>query len=289
MLTIEEICDQAQQLPCSPSLLPLVVNLLGRDDAGISDLEDIIRKDPGLSAAVLKMANSAMFSSGQVFDNLSDAILRLGFTQTYRITVSVTGGRWSSFDLSAYGWQPGDFCRHSFAVAVASRYVAAQTDKADPELAYTAGMMHDAGKLAIALVGHDLLDNVRLHQEQAHGSWLESEKAVLGFTHAELTAALMQRWHFPENLIEVGRHYAAPSLAPAELRGLVSVVHTGKHLAIQSGIGAGEDAFWTPLEPDSVAFLGLDEGQLQQMMPEVVATLQKLLHNEILTGKIRFD
>lgn len=289
MLTVQEICQKAQQLPCSPSILPQVVQLLSRDDAGISELESIIKRDPGLSAAVLKMANSAYFSAGQSFDHLSEAILRLGFKQTYRITVSVTGGRWSSFDLGAYGWQPGDFCRHSFAVAVSARLVAEHTSGADPELAYTAGLMHDAGKLALAYASLPSLDAVRRKQQLTRTDWLTAEQAVLGFTHADVTAALLSSWNFPSNLVEVGRHYASPAEADPEYGPLVNTVHAAKHLAIQTGIGAGEDAFWTPLEQDNIRSLGLEESEFQDLLPELVDILQKLLQKEILTGAIRFD
>lgn len=289
MPTIEEVCQAAEQIPCSPSLLPEVVSLLNQPDAGISDLESIIHRDPGLSAAVLKMANSAYFSSRVAFDNLNDAILRLGFKQTYRIAVSVSGGRWNSFDLSAYGWEPGDFCRHSFAVAVASRFLAEKTGAVDPELAFTAGMVHDAGKLALAYMGREYLDPIRDHQKERECDWLSAEKEVLGFTHAEITGALLKKWNFPENLIDVGLYYATPSSARAENALLLAVVHGGKHLAIQTGVGLGEDAFWTPLDPAAIEKLGVSEEDLRFIVPDLIDTLKRLLHRELLTGKISFE
>ncbi|MFO7725289.1 MAG: HDOD domain-containing protein [Oceanipulchritudo sp.] len=289
MLTIEEVCQAAQQIPCSPSLLPEVVRLLNQPDAGIDELEGIIHRDPGLSAAVLKMANSAFFSSGQSFDNLSDAILRLGFKQTYRITVSVSGGRWNSFDLSAYGWQPGDFCRHSFAVAVASRFLAEKTEAIVPELAFTAGMIHDAGKLALAYMGTEYVDPIRDYQREHQCDWFAAERKVLGFTHAEVTGALLKNWNFPENLIDVGLHYATPASAREGNELLLAVVHGGKHLAIQTGVGLGEDAFWTPLDPTVIEQLGASEEDLRLILPDLIESLKALLHRELLTGKISFD
>jgi HD-like signal output (HDOD) protein len=289
MPTIEDVCQAAQQIPCSPSLLPEVVRLLNEPDAGIAELEAVIRRDPGLSAAVLKMANSAFFSAGHSFDNLTDAILRLGFKQTYRIAVSVSGGRWTSFDLSAYGWEPGDFCRHSFAVAVASRLLAEKTGKVVPELAFTAGMIHDAGKLALAYLGSDVLDPIRDYQDKEQCDWLSAEKAVLGFTHAEVTAALLKGWNFPPNLLEVALHYAFPTQASPENVDLLAIVHSGKHLAIQTGVGLGEDAFWTHLDPAAVEQLGMSEADLRAVLPDLIDSLKTLLHQELLTGKISFD
>ncbi|MEX0322914.1 MAG: HDOD domain-containing protein [Puniceicoccaceae bacterium] len=288
-LTIAEICEKAKEMPCCPSILPQVMELLNRDDAGIMDLEDVILRDQALAAAVLKMANSAYFSGGRSFDNLSDAILRLGFRQTYRLTVTVSSGRWSSLDISAYGWQPGDFCRHSFAVAVASRLIAEKTGAADADLAYTAGLMHDAGKLALAYAAGDVLTQVREYQKEMVCDWISAEKEVLGFSHEDISASLLASWGFPEILIEVGKNYASPANVDAEFKGLVSVVHAGKHLAIQTGVGAGEDAFWTPLDQESIRILNLKESELQDLMPGLVDVLTKLLRKEIFTGAIRFE
>jgi HD-like signal output (HDOD) protein len=289
MPTIDDVCQAAQQLPCSPSLLPDVVKLLNERDAGISDLEAVIMKDPGLSAAVLKMANSAFFSSGLTFDNLTDAIFRLGFKQTYQIAVSVSGGRWNSYDLSAYGWEPGDFCRHSFAVAVTSRFLAEKTEKVLPELAFTAGMIHDAGKLALAYVGADIIDSVRKYQESNACDWVTAESEVLGFTHADVSGRLLQQWNFPSNLVQVGRYYLFPSKGDPENADLLALVHTAKHLAIQTGVGLGVDAFWTHLEDTAIERLGLSEEDLRLVLPDVIEALKALLHHELLTGKIRFE
>lgn len=288
-LTVQSICEKARELPCSPSNLPQVVELLSKEDAGIADLEEVILRDQALGAAVLKMANSVFFSGGRSFDSLAEAILRLGFRQTYRITVSVSGGRWSSTDIAAYGWQEGDFCRHSFAVAVASRKLADTTGLTDPDLAYTAGLMHDTGKLALAFAAGDRLDAVREYQKQESCDWMRAERKVLGFTHADVTAQLLSGWNFPEVLVQAGKHYAEPSKSPETFKPLVCIVHAAKHLATETGVGAGEDAFWIPLDQQSVEILRLEEADLQAMLPELVEVLEKLLSKEMYVGAIRFD
>lgn len=288
-MTLEEICKKAEGLPCSPGVLPQAVSLLGRDDTGLEDLEQVILRDPGLSAAVLRLANSATYGGAQKFDTLGDAIFRLGFKETYRLTVAVTGGRWTSHDLQAYAWEPGDFCRHSFAVGVSAQMVARASKACREELAYTAGLLHDAGKLALAFAAADTLENVRSQQAQTQSAWMDAEEAVLGFSHADITAQLFSNWGLPDSLVAVGKYYARPSQAAAAHRALVAVVHAGKHLAIQTGIGAGEDAFLTGLDDAAVASLGLDEQQLRDLLPLLIDELKKFLRKDILVGPIRFD
>jgi len=287
-MRVADICEKAQEIPCSPSVLPSLLRLLNDENASIDEFQKIIRQDTGLSGSVLKLANSAYFGAGNQYDNLDQAILHLGFRQTYEAIASVAGGRWSSFDAKGYGWEPGDFCRHSFTVAIASELVAMETGVCKPELAYTAGLMQDAGKLAIAYVDPEGLESVRQHQAKAQCPWLESEQSILGFDHAEVCGALLEGWRFPETLIEAGRWYFAPSKASEANRSLVCCVHVGKHLAIETGIGGGEDAFWTNLEGEAVTSLNMDESDLRALLPALTERLRALLKDEIQSGRIRF-
>lgn len=288
MVSIEEICEGARQLPCAPSLLPRLLAVLKREDAGLDDLQELIAQDPGLSAAMLKVANSAMYSGNASFDTVQDAVFRLGLKETYRLAVSVSAGRWGVQEVSGYSWEPGDFCRHSFAVAVSAELVAKQTEACAPEVAYTAGLVHDAGKLALALVAGEELEKVWSVQQEKGCAWLEAEKAVLGFHHADVSRALLAGWQFPDNLLAVAEFYANPLDAPPEYAGLVAVVHVGKHLAIQTGIGVGEDAFWTNLESSCVEKLGLTEEQLRDQVPPLMERLGKLLRQNLVTGLPHF-
>lgn len=288
MFTLESVCSGAQQLPCSPSLLPQVVSVLQDQDAQLEDLEQLINRDIGLSAAILKLVNSVSFNAGRSYDSLHEAILRLGMRETYRLVVSVLGGKWAAQDFNAFGWNPGDFCRHSFAVAVATRRIALAQKCVSSDLAYTAGLIHDVGKLALAYVCANELEAVRIHQERHGCLWTEAESAVLGFTHCEVSEELLRRWSFPANLIAVGRWYEHPDTAPDEHRDLVALVHYGKHLAIQTGIGGGEDAFFMALDESLLPQLRLSEKQLQAMVPDLVDELNRILGARVVAGRVDF-
>lgn len=288
MISVEEIIERSAEIPCSPSILPKAVHLLGSDDTSLDDLEQVIRQDPALSGAVLKLANSAAYSGSKTFDSLTEAVFRLGFKETYRLTVSLTGAQWTSIDYSAFGWEPGDFCRHSFAVGLGAQLVAKMSGKVSEEIAYTAGLMHDAGKLALAYCAADNLSAVGEHQRKTGGTWIDAEKAILGFSHADITAALFKKWGLPENLQEVALHYNRPSLAKPPYIDLVRVVHLGKHMALATGLGAGEDAFLIDVEEDALNAIGVQTEDLQMALPKLIKELQRFLRNELSVGAIRF-
>lgn len=286
-MTIEEICEKAKDLPASPALVPALLRLLGREDSSLADLEEIIAQDTSLSAAVLRMANSAFYGGRGTFGDLPQALLNLGFSRTHELVITVSGGRWNSIDLDGYSWEPGDFYRHSLTVAVASKLVAGKVGFEEPELAYTAGLIHEAGKLALAYACPEVIDPVRQRQEATKSYWLDAERAVLGFTHTEISAELLDRWHFPESLLEVVSHYPYPEDAGEANRRLVQIVHLAKHLTIHMGVGNGEDAFWLPASETVHEDLGLSELDLEELLVASVEDARKLLGKNMLTGRIK--
>jgi len=286
-MKIEEICEKAKSLPASPSIMPSLVALLAREDASLNDLESIIARDTSLSTAVLRMANSAYYGGRGQFGDLPQALLQLGFSRTHELALTVSGGRWNSIDLEGYSWQPGDFFRHSFTVAVVARNVAQKIGYDQPEMAYEAGLIHEAGKLAIAYAYPEGVETVRQQQAESGDYWIEAERKVLGFTHTDVSAELLSGWNFPEALIAVGQHYPMPENAGEGERRLVDIIHLAKHLTIQMGIGNGEDAFWLPVKESVLADLKLTEDDLESLLEMSIDAARKLLKENLLTGKIK--
>ena len=257
-MTLTEICKKAQEIPASPSILPVCLKLLEDEDASLQELSDLVKQDLGLSASVLKLANSAAFGGEISFDSLDDAIFRLGFSLTYNLVVTAAGGRWNNISLEGYSWTPGDFFRHSLTVAVAAQKIAKMLEICDADLAYTAGLMHESGKLALAYACPQAINQARFYVDEQDYNWLQAEEKVLGFNHTQISLQLLGGWSFPDSLLQVAAHYPKPSATSGEFLSLVEVVHLAKHMAIQTGIGVGEDAFWLEVDPSILTHIGGD-------------------------------
>ena len=285
-MTLTEICNKAQEIPASPSILPVCLKLLDDSDASLQDLSDLVKQDLGLSASVLKLANSAAFGGEISFDSLDDAIFRLGFSQTYNLVVTAAGGRWNNMNLEGYSWTPGDFFRHSLTVAVAAQRIAKVLEICDSDLAYTAGLMHESGKLALAFACPEAINKARNLVDEQGCNWLQAEELVLGFNHTQISQALLGGWSFPESLLQVAAHYPKPSAISGEFLSLVEVVHLAKHMAIQTGIGVGEDAFWLEVDPSVLVHIGEDHTNFEDMYATIVADVRKRLQGSLLTGAL---
>jgi putative nucleotidyltransferase with HDIG domain len=275
------LIEAAKQLPCAPWLLPKLIELLEDRDAAAEQIESLIKLDSGLATATLRLANSAYFGKAAPCETFNDAIVRLGFREIYRLASTEMAGRWLGHSVQGYGWEPGDLYRHSLTVAVAADLLAQQTGGADPEVAYTAGLIHDVGKLALAFVCGECFEDVRAYQAEERCAWRAAEHHVFGYDHTDVAGELLQTWNFPPSLVQVVRFYPRPSLADEEHRALVTHIHAAKHLALCIGTGVGEDGFHTEIDEAAMRSQGITPASLEALLPDVLMTSARLLEDQV--------
>jgi HD-like signal output (HDOD) protein len=284
--TIEEVCSRALSLPCSPSLLPRLIELLQRPDTDIEDLARLIQLDTVLASATVRMANSVYFSGGSSADTVAEAVMRLGARELYRLAALSLASRWMSTEADGYRWEPGDFCRASLVKAIAAEALAQRTGKVDPALAYTCGLVHELGKLALAFSCAPAFSTIRARCATDSSPWLDAEKAVLGFNHAEVSARLLKEWGFPAACVAVAAFNPPSSAIPEEHRPLAAHVHAAGHLAAAFGAGQGEDAFLYALDDSLLAAQGIDAALLETTLPSVLERAGRLLRGQLNTGRV---
>lgn len=282
---IQTVVEMTRSIPCAPAILPKLLKLTEGGAADIGELEMLISMDTGLATNVLRTANSAYFANTQRCENISDAVLRLGSKTLYRIAATTLTGHWLVHPVRGYGWEPGDLCRHSLCVAICAEAFAKTTHLADPSTAYTAGLIHDLGKFALAYANFSALDEIATRVPDEYPSWREAEMAVLGFDSAEVTKLLLKNWGFPQNFISVGFHYQTPSQAPDEDRNLVTLIHAAKHVATQLGYGVGADGFYCDPDESALEAAGFKDEEMDAAIPEILATIQRFITPE---GELNF-
>jgi HD-like signal output (HDOD) protein len=287
MPTLEAVCARALALPCSPVLLPRLAALLERPDTDIDELAGLIGLDPVLASATVRMANSVYFSTGEPVDSVHRAVMRLGMRELYRLAALSLASRWMQIEGEGYRWEPGDFCRASLVSALAAEALAQSTGRVEPMLAYTTGLVHEIGKLAIAFACSGEFGAIRAARAGAGCSWLEAELRVLGFNHAMVSARLLREWRFPPACVAVAAHNP-PHDVPAEHRPLAAHVHAAHHLAAALGAGQGEDAYLFRLDTALLEAEGLDAALLERTLPQVLDRATRLLGGRLATGAVRF-
>jgi HD-like signal output (HDOD) protein len=282
--TLAEVCERALRLPCSPAILPRLTAVLSDGDSSSDDIAAIIKLDSALAASTLRLANSAYFSAGGPAETVADAVVRLGVRELYRLAALALVSRWEAG--SSTRGEPGDFCRHALCTALAAEALAETTERVDPQIAYTAGLVCDLGKLAVAHACAAHFPALRNHCATRGTTWSQAEQAVLGFTNAEVGARLLEAWSFPPALATVTKFSERIADAPPAAVPLLTHLHAGKYIATSFGPGVAEEGFLFELDSERLIEWGFTPEVLQETMAVVHDRAKMRLQDKLTHGAV---
>ncbi|MFT5219174.1 MAG: HD-like signal output (HDOD) protein [Planctomycetota bacterium] len=190
---------------------------------------ELIGYDPGLSARLLRIANSAYYSFPGEIDSISTAVNIIGEMELRNITLAI-----SVADAVSQLGQPGididAFWLHSIKCALIARLSAKQVGNAYADSLFLAGMLHDLGQLVLYRNEPELARAVAWHQREYNISRHLAEQALLGFDHSVLGGLLARSWGLPETLCDLIMHHHTPELVEAN-RPLADIIVLANHLA----------------------------------------------------------
>lgn len=203
-----------EDLPTLPEILWELQGAIQNPLNGSQEIAIIIEKDPSLAVNVLRLANSAFFGAGEKFLSIKDAVTRVGLKEIERLarTVLVI----DTFSNVAMAMDHALFWKHSLQVAAIAEFLADRnSDRCSmiPEEAYTAGLLHDVGKLLLDQFFPEAFEKVCAYKDLIASTDAEAEKFVLGIDHGEVGAGLMEFWSLEGNIIDSVRWHHAPDSA----------------------------------------------------------------------------
>lgn len=247
----------------------------------------MISLDASLAGATLRLANSAAFARGKV-DSLEDAIFRLGAREIFRLAALVLVNRWESSQNLSPRWEPGDFSRHALITAIGAEVLAETTGQVNPRTAYTAGLISDLGKLALAHSCAEFYPTILRYCEQTVSTLEQAERAVLGYHHGDVSARMLQTWNFPAVFVQVAIHQLRPEEAPADVMPLLSHVLAAKYLAVSMGPGVSSDGFLFSVPGGFLTEWGFSSELLEKAMPTVLERASARLADKLTHGAVSF-
>lgn len=207
MITQDLVRQRVRNLPTLPTTVVTLGQAVADERCTVDRILAILAKDPPLSAAMLRIANTAGYAGEHRVSDLRTALQRLGFDAVLnlsRTTAVIRGFRDSKHLDSILLWQ------HSVAVALTAKSICRlQGNRAAEETAFLAGLLHDIGKLAMDRCFSDEYAPV-VEAFHAGEFIVEAEHRLLGITHAEVGAMVAENWSFPQDLIEAIRDHHAP-------------------------------------------------------------------------------
>jgi HD-like signal output (HDOD) protein len=254
-----------------PTAVAQVFGLINDPKATLADFERVVRPDVGLTTNLLRCANSAYYRASREITSVRDAISRMGMRRVFEVAASASFAKTVPGVLTGYGTTAVTYWEHSVAVAVLADRIGREAGFTYPDLAFTAGLLHDLGKVVVAhwLDGHPELvvpaEGLRTP---------EAETELLGATHAEFGEALCLNWNLPKDIAGGARwHHSAGDAPTATMRYLATVIQVADEAAHAAGFGEGLGDRGYELE--ALERLSLTEGRVQELVQGARAEIER--------------
>lgn len=223
----------ARDVPTIPVLLLRILRVVDGERASAKDLVDLMQRDQALAGRVLRLANSGFFACAREVSTLSRAVMLLGFSTVKNLALGI-----KIWETLAQRGGPGiaALWEHSALVGAAARLIAQRTRKVDPEEVFTAGLLHDIGKVVLRIRFAAMYDRVVATSNAT--TVLERERDAFGVDHAQAGSWLAESWQLPVGLVEAAAQHHEP-LAPDVALSVPVVVNLANRLVHWTDMEAG--------------------------------------------------
>lgn len=236
---LKDIQSQLARCPSLPSLASInkaLQGLLLMEQRYTAQVAEIIRRDPSLTARLLRLVNSVYYGLVTPINTIEEAVFYLGVREIRQLVV-VTPVIEDFQRLTRqcdFPWR--EFWQHCIGTALVTREIATAVQLPVDDSEYVVGLIHDIGKLVMAWAFPDHFATIHRHAMETKRDLIELENEILGIDHTELGALYMERHRLPEQMIKTARFHHHPEKAEGFER-LVACVHIGDMLVRSEKMG----------------------------------------------------
>ncbi len=209
--TLKKFLDKTGDLPAVPSVAAEVMERVESPDTSVEDIKNIIERDPGIAARVLKVANSSLYGFSREIETLSHAITLLGFRTVRTLVMAMSMNQ----AFKHFGLAEKLLWEHSVMAGAVGGGIATYGGVGlQPDEGFTVGILHDVGKIALSNACHDEYGKVIARVYNEGISFVEAEREAFGFDHAEIGACIAEKWKLPHILeVAIGCHHSPEKLS----------------------------------------------------------------------------
>ena len=253
--------ENINTLPTVPGVLKRLSVVIEKPRITLVEISSFISNDPALTTKVLKMINSAIYGFPGRIASVSHATMLLGLNVIKGLLLGV-----SVFELMQKTMN--GLYEHSLGCAIASRIIAQKKGLKEPEEVSVAGLLHDIGKVILALEYPAEYQAAMNEAQEKSISIFDAENIQFNATHAIVGSWLAEKWRFPRNLIEVIECHHRPALAknaPLE----TAIVHMADLLVRARGFGFAGENFVPEVNTIAYELLRLSETDIKDVLKEM--------------------
>ena len=276
-MTASQIVAKSKHLPPVSQAALRLVGLLGRSEISNEDVVHVLKYDNVLTAKLLRACNSPIYGLQEPVASVDQAVLLLGHNQLLQIVLNIAFGSAMAVPLPGYAVEASELWRHSLITAAAAEIILDHrvAQSCDPAVAFTAGLLHDIGKLVFnEALTPEVQIAIRKLVSEAQESRVVAEKEVTGTDHAEVGACLLQQWRLPDAILEAVAHHHQPQLAPSPR--LSAITHLANCLAHFAGSAPGWEAYAIRADAGVAAALDLSSSSVEAFVLTIRDSFERM-------------
>jgi putative nucleotidyltransferase with HDIG domain len=273
-LTLEEVVDKTADLPALPAATLAVMRESQSATATAHSVGRYLSQDQALTARVLRLANSAFYGMQRRIASPDEAVVILGMRAVRNLAMIASTYHWMDKPLKGYALAPHEFWEHSLSAGVAAQLIAQNACPAAGDVAFTCGLLHDLGKVALNAWLENRAFTMNAVAAKLDVTVEQAEKRILGFDHQDVGGRLAEKWNLPKPIVEaISYHHMPSDCFPTAT--MVDVVHVADYLASTTEITThGGEGLKYNLDPEALVRLGLTLEELEGLADEFVIQFQ---------------
>lgn len=239
-INLQALITESSQLVSPPDVWVKMNELIHDEHASATDLAAVIQHDPGLTASILRVVNSAYYNLARQIDTVTRAIAIIGTNDLYNLATALTAAKVFS-NIPCHLTSPEIFWRHSVATGILAKKIASRCSVLGSERLYVVGLLHDIGSLLLYSRHPDLSNEVLMIANGDEEVLHQAEIDIIGFSHATVSAELLRLWNMPDTLVTAVEFHHEPTLAGKN--GMdAAIVYLANYIAnLQAGSAFMED------------------------------------------------
>jgi len=280
--SVSDILKCPVKVPTLPMVYTRLLEVMNDSYSSSADVGAVISDDPGLTARLLRLVNSAFYGFPAKIESVNKGLSVVGTQQLHDLALATSV-------IGMFQDVPEDlvdmttFWHHSLACGVCARVIATERREPNVERLFVAGLLHDIGRLMIYMKNPDgareSLERSRMNDELLY----VAEREVMGYEHATVGEALLETWKLPASLQEPVAYHHKPTLANG-FAAEAAIVHVADIMAHAMLMGHSGERFVPPLQTAAWERLEISPSLIPVLLDDVdkqyVAAVQAILRDD---------
>jgi putative nucleotidyltransferase with HDIG domain len=263
---VRQVVSNIRNLPTPPIVFHQIQKVINDQKASAAQIASVLQEDPAMSVKVLKLTNSAFYGLAREIDSVKQAVVVVGIEAIKNLVLSASvidmfKGKQLDEEYQEHFW------RHSLATAFCGRLMARSfkaSGMADPDAAFSAGLLHDIGKMVISCFLPDEFKQFKQAREQQPGTPDHViEREVLGYDHAQIGGFLAVQWKLPPKLGDAIAHHHNPEQSIGGNM-LAHIIHLADAVSRRTFTNSNFEGGIIEFSPEALTFLNITDEEVAE-------------------------